>query len=97
MTQDERDALIESVKRGATEVKIPLRFPIEHLAKPLGALTLKRPTVGDLIDADGHGRGNAQTELNLLARISGLGPDAIRSLDLSDYDVVTDVLLAFKS
>jgi hypothetical protein len=94
MTTDEREALVESVKAGALKVEIPLRFPVQHLTKSLTSITLRRPTVADVMDTSK--RDGSPDEISLLARISELGPDAIRSLDLSDYDVVTDVLVAFK-
>lgn len=89
-------AAIESVKRGALTVEIPLRFPVEHLTRPLAALTMRRPKVGDILDSKKN-RSAEEAEVNLLARVTDTSPDVIRSLDWADYDVVTDILVAFRS
>lgn len=96
LSEDERQALIDSARDGALSVTIPLRFPVPHLGQPLDKVTLRRVRVGDILDVGTPEQAGAKLEVGLLARISELGPDTIRSLDLSDYDVVTDVLAAFR-
>lgn len=92
LSQEERDRLVTLVKEGARTVTVPLRFPVEHLGKPVNALTMRRISVGDVLDCNIE-----KGDTLLLARITDTSPETIRSLDLSDYDAVTDVLAAFRA
>lgn len=71
---------------------IPLQYPIEANGVKTERLTLRRPTVGDLLNSGQGGRSSQEAEVHLLADLCGVSPDDIRRLDMADYFTLQDAL-----
>ena len=63
---------------------ITLQYPIDTNGAPTSTLTLRRPTVGDLLSSS-QGRSDKEAEVHLLADLCGISPDDVKHLDLADY------------
>lgn len=69
---------------------VKLKYPVRlATGQTLTELTLRRPRVGDL-RAVAHLSGDAEQELAIFARITGLVPEDLDELDLADYKQVQD-------
>lgn len=68
-------------------LKYPVRLATGRL---LEEVTVRRPRVGDL-RAVAHIAGEAEQGLALVARVSGLVPEDLDELDLSDLNALQDV------
>lgn len=69
---------------------IVLKYPVRlNTGDTLQTLTMRRPRVGDL-RAVAHLKTDAEQELALLARITGLVPEDLDLLDLADYKVLQE-------
>lgn len=74
---------------GATQT-VKLKYPVRlATGETLTELKLRRPRVGDL-RAVAHLSGDAEQELAIFARITGLVPEDLDELDLADYKQVQD-------
>ena len=76
---------------------IILEYPIEVKGIRINEISLRRPTVGDLLDAE---RGNADdktAEIRLLANLAMMAPDEIKLLDLYDYGQLQAALGKFQT
>lgn len=74
---------------GVTQT-VKLKYPVcLATGQTLTELTLRRPKVGD-IRAAAHLNTDAEQELFIFARITGLVPEDLDELDLSDYKKVQD-------
>lgn len=74
---------------GIAEV-IKLKYPVRlATGQTLAELKLRRPRVGDL-RAVAHLNSDAEQELAIFARVTGLVPEDLDELDLADYKQVQD-------
>ena len=74
---------------GATQT-VKLKYPVRlATGETLTELKLRRPRVGDL-RAVAHLSGDAEQELAIFTRITGLVPEDLDELDLADYKQVQD-------
>ena len=74
---------------GATQT-VKLKYPVRlATGETLTELKLRRPRVGDL-RAVAHLSGDAEQELAIFARITGLVPEDFDELDFADYKQVQD-------
>lgn len=74
---------------GATQT-VKLKYPVRlATGETLTELNLRRPRVGDL-RAVAHLSGDAEQELAIFARVTGLVPEDLDELDLADYKQVQD-------
>ncbi len=64
---------------------IKLRFPIESEGQTVAEVTLRRPTVGDMLHADRAKGSDADKEIKMFSNLTELSLTAIESLDLADY------------
>ena len=69
--------------------KIALRYPAQLSDRTLSSITMRRPTVGDMLD---YPIKNAA----LVAALTGLRPEDLRELDMEDYERLQDQLLTFR-
>ncbi|EGV38451.1 phage tail assembly protein [Neisseria weaveri] len=70
--------------------EIKLKYPVRlATGEMLEKLTLRRPKVGDIRAVAGLAT-DAEQELAIMARISGLVPEDLDELDLADYKQVQD-------
>ena len=73
---------------------VTLQYPIKLAdGRSISALTLRRPKVRDLKNAQRNGGGNADQEIALLAAITmeHLTPEDMEELDMADYGNVQAV------
>ena len=73
---------------------VTLQYPIKMAdGRSVSALTLRRPKVRDLKNAQRNGGGNADQEIALLAAITmeHLTPEDMEELDMADYGNVQAV------
>lgn len=75
--------------------KIKLQYPIKFDGATINEISLRRPNVKDMRVARITGKDDATQELNLIANLSQLTPDAIDSLDMADFVAVQKALAGF--
>jgi hypothetical protein len=76
---------------------IKLDYPIETEGRTVSEISLRRPTVGDMLNAD-RGKGSeADKEIRMFANLSELPLTAIESLDLADYRKLQETYQDFLS
>ena len=72
------------------EITVTLKYPMRlATGQTLNKVTVRRPRVGDL-RAVAHLSSDAEQELTIFARITGLVPEDLDELDLYDYKQVQD-------
>ena len=72
--------------------KIDLTYPISHEGATISSVTLRRPTVSDVMSVNREGGGPAEVELRMVSVLSGLSAEAVGKLDMQDYAAVQQVL-----
>lgn len=76
--------------------KITLEFPITVAGATINEITLRRPTVKDMrVARITGGKDEAAAEVNLIANLAQITPDAVDSLDMADFKKVQQVLQGF--
>ena len=75
--------------------KIALRYPAQLSDRTLSSITMRRPTVGDMLDYPIK-NGGLDEEAALVAALPGLRPEDLRELDMDDYERLQDQLLTFR-
>ena len=65
--------------------KIALRYPAQLSDRTLSSITMRRPTVGDMLDYPIK-NGGLDEEAALVATLTGLRPEDLRELDMEDYE-----------
>jgi hypothetical protein len=71
-----------------------LRFPITIGTEKITAVTLRRPTVEDVMIVNRESSSAPEVEVRLVSRLSGLPPATIGALDMQDYRSVQAILAA---
>lgn len=71
-----------------------LKKPIEDMGDKVTIVTLKEPTVDDLIVMDKH-TGEMSKTRALIARLSGLSEKGVGSMSIPDFKSLTDLLQPF--
>ena len=74
-----------------------LKYPITINGLQVDSVTMRRPTVGDLLDAERGGADDKTAEIRLMANLCQLAPDDIKLLDLYDYGKLQTQLGKFQS
>ena len=77
--------------------KIKLSSPIKIDGVEVHELSLRSPKVRDLIAASKKNVSESEREVNLIANLSEVSPEAIQDLDLIDYLKIQDWLKDFLS
>lgn len=65
--------------------KIKLETPIKIDGVEVHEISLRRPKVRDLLVSDKKNISESEREINLIANLAEVSPEAIQELDLSDY------------
>lgn len=74
--------------------EIKLKYPVRlATGEMLEKVTVRRPKVGDIRAVAGLTT-DAEQELAIMARISGLVPEDLDELDIADYKVLQDFFRA---
>lgn len=81
----------------ADTVTIPLKHPVTHNGATYQELTMRRPLIGDQVDAFEPGMNQGQVELALAANLCGIPYDVARLIDLRDYREVQAKMANFPS
>lgn len=66
-------------------VTIPLDYPLQLADRRLDGITMRRPTMGDLIDNPVRDGSDFIGEIRLFATLCGLHEDDLRMMDSEDY------------
>ncbi len=74
---------------------IKLDHPIDFEGAKLSEITLRRPKVSDVTAARKGHKDEAEQEVSLVAKLSGLPASAIEELDIADYKKLQEVLAGF--
>ena len=77
--------------------KIKLSNPIKIDGVDVHELSLRRPKVRDLIAAGKRNVSESEREVDLIANLAEVAPEAIQELDLSDYLKIQEWLKDFLS
>lgn len=76
-------------------MEIALKHPVRlATGQQLAKVTLRRPKVRDLKEAQRISDKPEEQELALIARLAGLTPEDIEELDLADYKALADAFRA---
>ena len=77
-------------------VTITLDFPMELADRKLDAVTIQRPTMGDLEDYPVNASTSLKEEMALVAHLCGLHAEDLRQMDAEDYGKLQKQLLLFR-
>jgi hypothetical protein len=76
--------------------KIKLEYPITVDGATLNEIALRRPTVKDMrVARITGGKDDAAQEINLIANLAQITPDAVESMDMADFAKVQKALAGF--
>jgi len=73
---------------------VPLEYPVTWDGKTVEALTMRRPTVKDMLAVEALGS-EQQRELHLFASLCDVNPECLELLDLADYGQLQEVFSGF--
>lgn len=80
------------------EVTIELDYPVQLADRELTEVTMRRPTVKELLDfPQNHTNHDFKTESKIYARLTGLTLDDVQLLDMGDFDKIQKQFLFFRS
>ncbi len=77
--------------------KIKLENPIKIDGVEVHEISLRRPKVRDLLVSDKKNISESELEINLIANLAEVSPEAIQELDLCDYMKIQKWLKDFLS
>lgn len=66
--------------------RVELEHPVTVEGAAYGELSMRRPKVRDMRDAEKGGGGKAETEIRLFANLCEVAPAVIEEMDLADYE-----------
>lgn len=78
-------------------VTIKLDHPITANGIQISEITLRRPTVGDAINAKKNKVSDEESEMKLLANLAGIAPDEFVKIDMADFGEIQRVASGFLS
>jgi hypothetical protein len=85
---------------GATKtqsvVTVKLEYPVQLADRVLTEVTMRRPTVGDVMDNPLKGVEDVRGEVKLLSVVCGLNQEDMRMLDFADYTRLQQQFLFFR-
>ncbi len=79
--------------KARTSARVEMEYPIIVEETEIHFLELRRPKVRDMLAAQGGN--NAESELLLVARLSGQNPEDLHQMDFADWKKVQGVLQGF--
>ncbi len=77
-------------------VTIRLEYPVQLADRRLTEITMRRMLVRDMLQCPIKSMQDVEGELNLVARLCGLVPDELYTLDMADYARLQDTLISFR-
>lgn len=80
---------------GKTE-KITLKYAVQLADRMLTEVTMRRPTVGDMLDFPLTATSGLGEECALIGHLCDLLPEDMRELDAEDYTALQNQLLRFR-
>lgn len=75
---------------------VKLDYPVQLADRLLTEITIRRPSIGDLLDYPLGPETGLPEELALMAHLCGLHADDLRALDAEDYAGLQEQLLRFR-
>lgn len=78
------------------EVEITLDFPVQLADRVLDRVTMRRPTIGDLVDHPIYDNKDIKGEFMLYAELCNLNPEELRLVDSADYDKIQKQFISFR-
>ncbi len=76
---------------------ITLKYPITVNNTAVSELTLRRPTVRDMLAADKMQGSDAEKEIRMFCNLCEVEPSVIETLDLADYNQLQQAYQGFLS
>lgn len=76
---------------------ITLNYPVQLADRTLDKITMRRPTLGEMLDFPINGGTDLAGEVALVAQLCGLREDDLRLLDAADYDQLQATLVRFRT
>lgn len=76
---------------------ITLSFPLQLADRELVSVTMRRPTMGDILDHPINGNGDIAGEMQLIGALCGLKQEDLRLMDAEDYWRLQDQLVRFRA
>lgn len=83
------------MKKTNTGETVVLDYPIELADGQLTELHMRRPTVGDHLEAEKHDGRELSSERVLFARLCGIKAEEITLVDMADYKRLQGVYTGF--
>ncbi len=77
--------------------EIKLKYPIKVDGIEIKSLKMRRPKVRDRMAVEKQSASDAEKEVNLIANLCEVSPDALSELDLADYKLLQDKITDFLS
>lgn len=81
----------------ATSACIKLRFPVQLADRKLKDVTMRRPTMGDLLDYEPRTDKDLDGEVTLIGVLCGLKLEEMRKVDPTDYARLQDQYVRFRA
>ena len=75
--------------------KVELKYPVEVNGVEVKTISLRRATVRDLEVMQEMKGSDMMKSISMIASLSGMAPDDIRSLDAGDYVSISNVVQDF--
>ncbi len=79
------------------DVTLTLEYPVRLADRTVTEVTMRRPTLGDLLVHSVKGTGDIEGEVGLVGALCGLKPEEMRLLDARDYFLLQEQLLQFRN
>lgn len=75
--------------------KLELKYPVEYQGEKISVLNVRRPVVRDLLASESAGGSDAVQDVQMMAALCDLAPDAVHALDLADYVALQKIVQGF--
>ena len=69
--------------------------PLQFDGETVHALTMRRATVKDQLEAQKSSDNVAEQELHLFARLCGINPELVETMDIADYRLLQEQYSSF--
>ena len=81
----------------AMNTKIKLLIPIEINGATVKEINMRRPTLGDQLNADRACDSDRGKEIHIIASLTEIAPEDLEKLDLADYKKLQEQFQSFLS
>lgn len=81
----------------AKERDIPLQYPVQLADRLLDTVTMRRPTIGDLLNYEPKNEADVAQEVKLLGQLCNLKKEEMLMLDATDYARLQAQYLRFRT